>query len=134
MIFYMFAHAIFPDSSHRILNKTTYTAGMIVVLFILFVASLIDFNNAFLCDDENDSSATEIHSLLINFVEIIIGIGNIVLAFYVNKRQLRKEAMETKNAEQLSELLNQAKDLKEAKSKLWTISIGWFICSIFLEF
>lgn len=124
LIFYMFANAIFPVDRHKIFNKTVYTGGMIFVLFILFITSLIDFNNAFLCDEENDTSATEIHSLLINILEIIIGIGNIVLAYYVNKRHLREEALGTNSAEQLRSLLNQAKDLKDAKVKLWTITIG----------
>ena len=120
----MFANAIFPVDKHRIFNKTVYTGGMIAVLFILFITSLIDFNNAFLCDNKSDSSATEIHSLLINILEMIIAIGNIVLAYYINKRHLKDEALETNNAEQLRKLLNQAKDLKDAKIKLWAITIG----------
>ena len=130
-IFYMFASRVFPVRSHKIFNKKTYTIWVWVVLLIIFIYSIIDFNNAFICDDENIYSGTEIHTLIINVAEIMISIGNLILAFLVSKKEFKRDSVIENDVVKLRELLDRSTDLNRGKLKLWTIAIGWLICSLF---
>jgi len=124
LIFFLFSQVIFPVNTHRIFNKTTYVIVVIVILSINFLYALIDFKNAFHCDDEESDSGTEIHSLIMYILELLISIGNLVLAYFVGKKRLKQDATESESEEYLRELLNQSEDIREAKRKLWTVSIG----------
>ena len=130
-IFYIFASKIFPVSNHKLFNKRTYTIFVIFVLLGIFVYSVIDFDNAFNWEDEDAYSGTEIHGMALNILEIIIAIGNLILAYFVSKREFKRDPTLEYDAQALRELLDQSTDLNRAKSKLWTIAIGCLICSLF---
>ena len=64
-------------------------------------------------------------------MEIIVGAGNLICSYFVVKTQLREQSFKTQQEVELRQLLNEKDDLREARRKLWIVSIGLFISSIF---
>ena len=131
MIFYMFARAIFPNNMHKIFNKKTYVSILILLLVGNIIFAIIDNENAFRCDDDKIFSGTEVHSLAMHILELIIGLGNLICTFVVIKIHEKKQITQTQQEQDLMEILDQKQDFKEAKKKLWIVAIGGLISSIF---
>lgn len=70
--------------------------------------------------------------MVLNFLEILIGSLNLVLAVIVVRTNYKVNELEQSIQEQqLRVMLEQDEDLKEKKKRLMTVSVGLFVSSIF---